>query len=132
VNADRTGNAVNQVIALTASSSAGPLNVSGIVTASGEAFPAEAERPLRGMPIVRHSSGLSRNLRNHAVYDRKWDWALSVDDQPRTRTRVTPLADSGDTRTFRLEAAGREILLRFRPRYYQQHRGLRWSVSFRR
>lgn len=126
VNANRTGRAVDQVIALTASSSAGPLSVSGIVTASGEAFPAEADRPLRGMPIVRHSSGLSRSLRNHAVYDRKWDWALSVDDQPRTRTRVTPLADLGDARTFRLEATGREIVLRFRPRFYQQHRGLRY------
>ena len=84
VNANRAGNAVDQVVALTASSSAGPLNVSGIVSASGEAFPAEADRPLRGMPIVRHTSGLSRSLRNHAVYDRKWDWVLSVDDQPRT------------------------------------------------
>ena len=124
VNASRTGSAVDQVVALTAS--AGPILVSGIVSASGEAFPAEADRPLRGLPIVRHASGLSRSLRNHAVYDRKWDWVLSVDDQPRTRTRVTPLTDSRDARTFRLEASGREILLRFRPRYYQRHRGLRY------
>ena len=126
VNANAAGNAVDQVIALTASSSAGPLSVSGIVTASEEAFPAEADRPLRGLPIVRHASGLSRNARNHAVYDRRWDWALSVDDQPRTRTRVTPLTDTADARTFRLEASGREILLRFRPRFFQQHRGLRY------
>ena len=126
VNAYRTGHAVDQVIALTASSSAGPLGLAGVVTGSGEAFPAEADRPLRGMPVVRHASGLSRNLRNHAVYDRKWDWALSVDDQPRTRTRITPVVDTGAARTFRLEASGREILLRFRPRFYQQHRGLRY------
>jgi hypothetical protein len=126
VNVYRTADAVDQVIALTASSSAGPLEVSGTVTGSAEAFPAEADRPLRGLPIVRHASGLSRSLRNHAVYDRRWDWALSVDDQPRTRTRVTPVADTAEGRTFRLEAHGREILLRFRPRFYQQHRGLRY------
>ena len=126
VNVYRTADAVDQVIALTASSSAGPLEVSGTVTGSAEAFPAEADRPLRGLPIVRHASGLSRSLRNHAVYDRRWDWALSVDDQPRTRTRVTPVADTAEGRTFRLEARGREILLRFRPRFYQQHRGLRY------
>jgi hypothetical protein len=133
VNANRAGGAVDQVIALTASPSAGPLEVSGTITASSEAFPAEADRPLRGLPIVRHASGLSRSLRNHAVYDRKWDWVFSVDDQPRTRTRVIPLTDSAEARTFRLEATGREILLRFRPRFYQQHRGLRyfepWTYS---
>ena len=126
VNAYRTAGAVDQVIALTASSSAGPLEVSGIVTASAEAFPAEADRPLRGMAVVRHSSGLSRSLRNQAVYDRKWDWALSVDDQPHTRTRVTPVLETAAARTFRLDVSGREILLRFRPRFYQQHRGLRY------
>jgi hypothetical protein len=125
VNANRTGSAVDQVISLTASSSASPIRVSGVVTASVEAFPAEADRPLRGVPIVRHVSGISRSLRNHAVYDRRWDWVLSVDDHPRTRARVTPLADTAQARTFRLEASGREILLRFRPRFYQQHRGLR-------
>ena len=56
VNAYRTGHAVDQVIALTASSSAGPLELAGVVApASAEAFPAEADRPLRGMPIVRHA-----------------------------------------------------------------------------
>jgi hypothetical protein len=125
-NAYRTGSAVDQVVALTVAPSAGPLEVSGVVTGSGEAFPVEADRPLRGLPIVRHTSGLGRSLRNHAVYDRRWDWVLSVDDQPRTRTRVTPLQDGPGARTFRLEATGREVLLRFRPRFYQQHRGLRY------
>ena len=126
VNAYRTGDAVDQVVALTASSSAGPLELAGTVTGSAEAFPAEADRPLRGLAVVRHASGISRSLRNHAVYDRRWDWVLSVDDQPRTRTRITPVLDTAAARTFRLEASGREILLRFRPRFYQQHRGLRY------
>ena len=37
---------------------------------------------------------------------------------------VEVLADTAATRTFSIEARGNEIVLRFRPRFYQQHRGL--------
>jgi len=121
---DRDG-AVSQVLALTARSGRVPVELAGTVTASDQAFPAEADRPLRAsLPIVRHASGLGRNLRNQAVYDRRFDWALSVDDQPRTRTRVTPRDEGDGRRTFAFESRGSEILLRFRPRFYQRHRGL--------
>jgi len=124
VNAYRAGSAVDQVVALTARSGRVPLELAGTVVGSDQAFPAESDRPLRGIPIVRHSSGLSRSLRNQAIYDRQWDWVLSVDDHPRTHTRVVPLAETGAVRSFTLEATGGEILLRFRPHFYQQHRGL--------
>ncbi|HEY3383145.1 MAG TPA: alpha-galactosidase [Vicinamibacterales bacterium] len=119
----RRGEAVDQVLALFATR--GQLEVSGIVTASAEAFPCESDRAVRALPVVRHSSGLSRSRLNQAVYDRRWDWVLSVDDHPRTAVTVTPVSDTADTRTFSLEARGTEIVLRFRPRFYQQHRGLR-------
>ncbi len=119
--------AVDQVLALTARSGRVPVELAGTVTASDQAFPAEADRPLRtSLPIVRHASGLGLNLRNQAVYDRRFDWALSVDDQPRTLTRVTPREDRDGRRTFALESRGSEILLRFRPRFYQRHRGLQF------
>ena len=124
VNAIRAGDAVDQVIALTAQSGRVPLEITGTVTASDQAFPAESDRPVRGLPIVRHSSGPSRSLRNQAVYDRQWDWVLSVDDHPRTAARVTPLADAAGRRTFSLDVKGSEVVLRFRPHFYQQHRGL--------
>jgi len=124
VNAVRAGTAVDQVVALTARSGRVPLELAGTVSGSDQAFAAESDRPLRGLPIVRHSSGPSRSLRNHAVYDRQWDWVLSVDDHPRTAVRVVPLTDASGRRTFSLEAKDGEILLRFRPRFYQQHRGL--------
>ena len=124
VNAIRAGDAVDQVIALTAQSGRVPLEITGTVTASDQAFPAESDRPLRGLSIVRHSSGPSRSLRNQAVYDRQWDWVLSVDDHPRTAARVTPLADAAGRRTFSLDVKGSEVVLRFRPHFYQQHRGL--------
>jgi hypothetical protein len=121
----RRGDRVDQVVVFSAVGRP-PLELTGSVTASAEAFPCESDRPLRGRPIVRHSSGLSRSLRNQAVYDRKGDWVLSVDDQPRTLTHITPGDDGAQARTFTLDARGSEIVLRFRPRFYQQHRGLRF------
>ena len=46
--------------------------------------------------------------------------------RPRAAALIAPLAQTAEARTFRLDASGREILLRFRPRFYQQHRGLRY------
>ena len=120
-----TDGVVDQVLALTARPGGEPVELAGTVAASAQAFPAETDRPLRAtLPIVRHGSGLGLNLRNQAVYDRRFDWVLSVDDQPRTRTKVTPLDDRDGRRTFAFESRGSEILLRFRPRFYQRHRGL--------
>jgi alpha-galactosidase len=124
LNTYREGDALSQVLALTARSGRDPVAIVGTITASDQAFAAESDRPLGGLPIVRHSSGASDNLRNQAVYDRRRDWVLSVDDQPRTFTRVHPIDDDGDRRRFAIEARGSEIVLRFRPRFYQQHRHL--------
>jgi alpha-galactosidase len=118
----RRNGAVDQVMALFASR--GQLEIAGTVSASAEAFSCESDRPARALPVVRHSSGPSRSRLNQAVYDRRWDWVLSVDDQPRTAVTITPLADSEGARRFTLEARGSEVLLRFRPRFYQRHRGL--------
>jgi hypothetical protein len=123
----RTGaDAVEQVVALYARGGRGPVEISGTVTASDEAFACESDRPVRTLPVVRHSSGLSRSLLNQAVYDRRWDWVLSVDDQPRTEVRVVPGAETAGSRVFSLRARGSEVVLRFRPRFYQKHRGLRF------
>jgi len=122
-NVVRTGDIVDQVIVFNARGRVA-LEIAATVTASGQAFPCESDRAVRGRPIVRHSSGLSRSLLNQAVYDRKWDWVISVDDQPRTGVRIVPQKDGPSSRTFAFEAHGSEIVLRFRPRFYQKHRGL--------
>jgi len=114
--------AVDQVLALFARE--GEIEVAGTVAASVEAFPCESDRAFRALPVVRHSSGLSRSRLNQAVYDRRRDWVLSVDDRLHTPVTVTPLSDAPGGRTFTLAARGREIVLRFRPRFYQRHRGL--------
>jgi hypothetical protein len=120
----RRGDVVNQVVALFAAR--GQIALSGTIAASVEAFPCQSDRPARALPVVRHSSGLSRSRLNQAIYDRRRDWVLSVDDQPHTATTITPVPETADRRTFSLDARGSEIVLRFRPRFYQQHRGLRY------
>jgi alpha-galactosidase len=123
VNVYRTGASVSQVILIT-SRGEGRASLAGTVSGGPESFPCEADRRDRGPVLVRHSSGLSRSLLNRAVYDRGSDWVLSVDAGP--RVGVVPLEEAPEARTFGLEAEGGEIVLRFRPRFYQIHRGLRF------
>lgn len=118
---DTAGGVVTQVLKWTARGR-GPLLLTGTLNASGEAFPCEVEPGEDGLRVVRHSVGLSASRLNRAVYDRHGDWVLSVDFP--AQVRVTPVAASPDSTTFGLEASGGEIALRFRPRYYQRHRGL--------
>lgn len=129
VSTSRAGGRIDQVVAIFGQAGT-PVQIAGTVTTSDEGFPCEADRPLRARPIVRHVVGLSRSPLNQGVYDRAWDWLLSVDDQPRTRTRVLPLGTDGAAapagRRFSLESSGGEVVLRFRPRFFQQHRGLRY------
>jgi hypothetical protein len=125
-NSYKVGDAVHQVVVLNARTWENPVKLRGMISASEESFPCESERNARGPALVRHSSGLSKSLLNQAVYDRKWDWVLSVDDQPRTRTVIMPESEGNNTNAFALQAQGYEIILRFRPRFYQVHRGLKY------
>ncbi|MCX6559143.1 MAG: alpha-galactosidase [Candidatus Aminicenantes bacterium] len=118
----RTGERIEQVVYLFGGGNP-PLKLAGLIQGGAESFACEADRRDRrgaGPLIVRHVSGRSRSLLNRAVYDRSSDWALSVDAGP--SAAVAPEGDAAGT--FRLTASGNEIILRFRPRFYQKHRGL--------
>jgi alpha-galactosidase len=120
----RTGDKVEQIVYFFGAGRS-PLNLSGTIRASEESFPCESDRRDRrgaGPLVVRHVSGLSRSLLNRAVYDRKADWVLSVDANPAVTVR--PAGSAASTNSFALAAEGNEIVLRFRPRFYQRHRGL--------
>ncbi len=124
VNVVRDGDAVTQTVLLTPREKGGRVSVTGNLAAGPESFPCEADRPDRGPALVRHVSGLSRSLLNRAVYDRGRDWAFSVDAGP--RAVVAPTTGGTDGRKYAFTVEGSEIVLRFRPRYYQVHRGLRF------
>ena len=87
-----------------------------------DALAGEAEPKEDGLPMVRMSLGSSANALNRAVYDRRADWLLSVDVP--VQVAIIPLPTATPGPSFRLEATGNEITLRFRPRYYQRHRRL--------
>ena len=123
---DSAGGRVTQVLKWTARR--GRITVSGIVLTSAEGFAAEVEPREEALPVVRTAVGPVVNALDRAVYDRQSDWVLSVDEP--AETAVVPLdsiagADSAvGGRRFRFTATGSEVTLRFRPHFYQRHRGL--------
>ena len=128
-NVYRDGERVQQVVLLTTLDWNKKIEISAKVFGSEESFPCEADRPSRGPLVVRHSSGMSRSLRNRAVYDRSEDWVLSVDANP--SVVVLPLESEGKQKVFSMEIEGFEIILRFRPRFYQKHRELEFFEPWR-
>jgi len=95
----------------------------GTVAGSAQAFPAETHSEAqKRFSCVRNTVGLSRNLRNNAVYDRQWDWVLVGPGDG--KTRIEPRTDDEQTRAFTFESRGQSIELTFRPRYYQKHKDL--------
>jgi alpha-galactosidase len=116
---DTSSGRITQVVSWAAGS--GRITMQGAVHTTGDAFAVDADPREDGVPVVRNSVGPSYSLLNRGVYDRDRDWLLSVDIP--ANVRVTPVAN-GDSAAFELVADGYEITLRFRPRFYQKHRGL--------
>ena len=115
---------VEQTLTFTAAEAneAATLILRGTVAGSEEAFPAETDSEAQQrFPYVRNTVGLSRNLRNNAVYDRRWDRVLVGPADG--ATRITPKIDTEQQRTFAFESEGESIELVFRPRFYQKHHG---------
>jgi len=98
------------------------LTLTGMVIGSQEAFPAETPSAAQErFPYVRNSVGPSRNLRNNAIYDRRWDWVLIGPADG--ATRIEP-GQVGENRvSFSWESRGSDLQLVFRPRFYQKHMG---------
>ena len=97
----------------------------GVVAGSEEAFPAETlSEAQKRFPCVRSSVGLSRSLRNNAVYDRRWDWVLVGPGDG--GTRIQPAGQAEGRREFSWESRGSTLELIFRPRFYQKHHGFEY------
>lgn len=119
INDDDDGR-IDQVVKYVSRSK--PLKLVGRIVASEQSFPCEAERRHGAPDIVRHSVGLSHSLLNRAIYDRESDWVLSIDFP--SDVVIVPEDSTEDGITYRIEISGWDIIYRFRPRYYQKHRGL--------
>ena len=119
---DSSGGSVTQVVKVTARGRGGALTLRARLNTSGESFATEADPAEDSRPVVRHAVGNADNARNRAVYDRQRDWLLSVDEPARVRVRAGGVGDT--VSRYEFTAEGGEIAIRFRPRYYQRHRGL--------
>ncbi len=95
-----------------------PIQLSAHITGSEQSIACESEPADGVIKVVRHVVGKSTSLLNNAVYERKQDWLLSI-DKFYPKVKVSPL-DKG----YDLNVSGWEIVIRFRPQYYQKHRGL--------
>jgi len=118
---DSADGRVTQVLKWTATGN-DRVTITGVVLGSPEAFAAAVEPREDGLPVVRHAVGPVTNRLNRAFYDRRADWVLSVDEP--ARVALLPAAAGDSTVAYQVTAKGGEVALRFRPRYYQQHRGL--------
>jgi alpha-galactosidase len=118
---DTVAGALTQVLKWTVRGGA-LMTLAGTVHGGPQTFACEVEPRPNGLWVVRTAVGPSVSRLNRAVYDRGSDWVLSVDEP--ARVTVAALPGSADATSFDFEAAGSEITLRFRPRYYQRHRGL--------
>ena len=106
------------------------LVLAGMVTGSEEAFSAETlSAAQERFPCVRNSVGLSRNLRNNAVYDRRWDWVLIGPTDG--ATRIEPKLVEKQQIAFSLESRGSKLEIIFRPRFYQKHKDLKYYQPWR-
>jgi len=121
---DNKDGCVTQLLSFTTLRPQDKIEIRGKIFSGPESFPCEADRRDHGLTIVRHSSGPSHSRLNRAVYDRARDWVLSVDHNP--SVRITPVSNSAGSRTYAVKITGSEIIIRFRPRYYQKHRGLKY------
>jgi alpha-galactosidase len=121
-SSEERGGAVTQVASFTSNDWNKPCVITGEITAGSSSFACEADRDPRRIGVVRHAAGPSRSLLNRAVYDRSGDWLLSADFF--CRALVAPVRAGDTVNAYSLECRGREVILRFRPRYYQKHRGL--------
>jgi hypothetical protein len=94
--------------------------LSGEILAAEEAIAVESDPRDNGLKVIRHSVGPSQSTLNNAVYNRRNDWLLSIDSfYP--KFKITPATDG---KRFEVLVKGWEIVIRFRPQYFQKHRGL--------
>ena len=114
-------NCVYQLFTIT-SVSGKPINISGAITAGSSSISCESDPRESGLKIVRAVSGTSHSLLNNAIYNREDDWLVSFDHN-NTKMVISPVI-SDKMIHYQFSITGNEIIIRFRPDYYQKHRGL--------
>ena len=89
------------------------------VMGSEESIACESDPRINGLKVVRNTVGQSHSLLNNAIYERKHDWLLSFD-------AVYPklVINAEASFNYTIHFTGTELIIRFKPNFYQKHRGL--------
>lgn len=88
---------------------------------SSDALAAETKgEAQKRFPIVRTTHGMSNNLRNNAIYDRKFDWMLEFPEN----TIIHSFKNTDGSKYFEIYFEGKEIDIIYRPLFYQKHKNL--------
>lgn len=122
VTIDTTAGRITQVIKITAHGRGAAVQLAAQLRTSGESFAAESDPAEDSRPVVRHAIGNANNARNRGVYDRRGDWLLTIDEPARVRVTAGGVGDT--VSRYVVTADAFEVAVRFRPRFYQRHRGL--------
>jgi hypothetical protein len=126
VNAVSTGQGLDQRLTISGANLALRADVSGSEQMLAAETAGEAQKKF---PMIRTSHGMSGNLRNNAVYDRKWDWELVAETGV---ARITPGMETPEAREFRFAVSGDRIELVFRPSFYRKHKGVAFFEPWKR
>lgn len=93
--------------------------LTGRVKGTNESIACESDPSEVRTRVVRQVVGKSHSLLNNAVYERQKDWLVSVDNYAST-VKIEPVNPDD----YDISVSGWEIVIRFRPHYYKEHRGL--------
>ncbi len=95
--------------------------IRAVVHGSSEALAAETRgKAQEEFAMVRTTHGLSNNLRNNAVYDRRFDWMIEAPEG----TVIKSFRNIDGTTRFELTFKAKQAKLVFRPGYYRKHKNL--------
>ena len=126
----KKGEEIDQVVVLE-SPQGGQFALGGMIYGTEESFACESDYPVKTPAILRFSVGLSHSLLNRAVYDRQRDCLISF-DLPNP-VLIIPEKETQSQHTFQFSVRSEKLVIRFRPRFYQQHKGLSyfepWTYS---
>ena len=115
-------NCIYQTLVITSSNN--EIRLNGNIFGGNESIACESE-PKDGVKYVRQVVGMSHNIRNQAVYERKNDWLVSFDNYY-NKVSISPFSISDSLIRYDFSITGTEIIIRFKPLYYKTHRGLKY------
>jgi hypothetical protein len=120
---DTTNGIVTQVVVLKGAQ----FTMRGVVDAGPQAVAAEASETFqKAFPLVRTTIGnASWNLRNNALYNRLRDWMIEFNGN--APIRIVPTEKIG---VFKVQFTGDTVEMKFRPRYYQIHKGIQYFTPW--